>query len=76
MDPLVPSTGGELGLKFTSAKGLNSSLALWALRLDSELLFVGDAGTTEATRGSERWGLEFNNFWQPAARWRLEADLS
>jgi hypothetical protein len=76
VDPLVPSTGGELGLKFTSAKGLNSSLALWALHLDSELLFVGDAGNTEATRGSERWGLEFNNFWQPAERWRLEADVS
>jgi hypothetical protein len=55
---------------------LNSSLALWTLHLDSELLFVGDAGNTEATRGSERWGLEFNNFWQPAERWRLEADVS
>jgi hypothetical protein len=76
--PLVPSTGGELGLKFSPRPGLNSSAcAVGSLHLDSELLFVGDAGNTEATRGSERWGVEFNNFWQPVdAGWRLEADLS
>ena len=31
-------------------RGLQSTVALWYLGLDSELLFVGDAGTTEAGR--------------------------
>ena len=36
----------------------NSSVALWALEQDSELLFVGDAGNTEASRPSYRNGIE------------------
>lgn len=76
VDPLVPSTGGELGMKWSPRPSFNSALALWQLDLNSELLFVGDAGNTEATRGSERWGVEFNNFWQLTPAWRLDADLS
>jgi hypothetical protein len=52
------------------------SLALWYLELDSELLFVGDAGTTEASRPSERWGVELNNFWSISDVWSLEADFA
>ena len=44
--------------------------------MDSELLFVGDAGTTEASRPSERWGVEFNNFWAINEVWSLEADIA
>ena len=36
----------------------NLSAALWTLELDSELLFVGDAGNTEADRPSRRSGIE------------------
>lgn len=45
--------------------GVQSSLALWYLKLDSELVFVGDAGTTEAGRPSQRYGVEWNNRWRP-----------
>jgi hypothetical protein len=38
---------------------LTTTLALWRLRQDSELLFVGDAGTTEASRPSQRTGVEW-----------------
>lgn len=54
----------------------NASPALWYLELDSELLFVGDAGTTEASRPSERWGVEFNNYWAVNDVWSLEADFA
>ena len=37
---------------------------------------MGDAGTTEATRPSERWGLELNNFWMIDEVWSLEADIA
>ena len=55
VDPLVSSHGAELGVKTQWQQRWNLAAALWYLELDSELLFVGDAGTTEATRPSGRW---------------------
>ena len=63
--PLVRSLGAELGLRTEAIANLQSSLALWYLKLDSELVFVGDAGTTEAGRPSKRYGVEWNNRWRP-----------
>lgn len=59
VDPLVRSTGFEAGVRGFIGERLNTSLALWNLWLDSELLFVGDAGNTEASRPSRRQGVEF-----------------
>lgn len=64
-DPLVRSAGAELGVRTAAVPGLVSSLALWYLHLDSELVFVGDAGSTEAGPASERYGVEWNNFYRP-----------
>ncbi len=75
-DFLVRSDGAELGFKTTWLDIWNTSLALWYLELDSELVYVGDAGTTEAGRPSERWGVEFNNHWQVDPVWALELDLA
>ncbi|BFM05659.1 TonB-dependent receptor [Halioxenophilus aromaticivorans] len=59
VDPLVPTLGYELGLRNVVSNNIELSAALWYLEVDSELLFVGDAGTTEDTGvGSERTGLE------------------
>ncbi len=76
VDPLVESLGAELGFKTQWREKWNTSLALWYLELDSELLFVGDAGATEASRASERWGVEFNNYWMLDDIWSLEADVA
>ena len=38
---------------------------LFVLDYASELLFVGDAGTTEASRPSRRVGVEFTNQFKP-----------
>lgn len=76
VDPLVESTGAEIGFRTAWRDGWNSSLALWYLELDSELLFVGDAGTTEASRPSERWGVEINNYWRLNRIWTVEADFA
>lgn len=56
--PLVRSTGSELGLRWFVDKRWQLLVAVWQLKLDSELLFVGDAGNTEASRPSERHGVE------------------
>jgi hydrogenase/urease accessory protein HupE len=75
-DPLVRSYSAEIGARTTWFKGLQSTLAIWWLDIDSELLFVGDAGTTAASRPSRRYGIEFNNYYSPTDWMTLDADLS
>ncbi len=65
VDPLVRSTGYEVGLRRSWGGRGNLSVALWSLELDSELLFVGDAGNTEASDGSERFGFEVTAYYRP-----------
>ena len=74
--PLVAITGAEVGLRTEPVRGLQSSLSLWALRSDSELVYVGDAGVTEASIGSRRHGVEFSNRWQPSNWLLVDADLA
>ena len=62
--PLVRSTGAELGLRTEAIANVQSSLALWSLKLDSELIFIGDSGVTEAGRPSRRHGVEWSNRWR------------
>ena len=76
VDPLVRTRGSEIGLRTQPRPGWQSTLALWQLRADSELLFVGDAGTTEASRPSRRHGLEWSNYWLLSRHWALDADLA
>jgi hypothetical protein len=64
VDPLVASLGYEIGLRGFINDSLNTSIALWSLDLDSELLFIGDAGGTEASRSSERQGLEVTAYYR------------
>jgi hypothetical protein len=58
---LVRSKGAEIGIRSKAIEGLTSSLAVFVLDFDSELLFVGDAGTTEPSRPSRRVGVEWTN---------------
>ena len=60
---LVQSEGYELGARWQT-KRFNATLALFQLELDSELVFVGDAGATEPNDASERQGVEASLFWQ------------
>ncbi len=74
--PLVRTYGAEFGLRTTWIKGLQSTLAFWGLDIDSELVFAGDAGTTEASRPSRRYGIEFANYYSPTDWLTLDADVS
>jgi hypothetical protein len=76
VDPLVRSTGTEIGVRTSIVDGLRSTVTLWWLEIESELLFIGDAGTTEATRPSERWGVEFSNYWRVASWLDLDVDYA
>jgi outer membrane receptor protein involved in Fe transport len=74
--PLVRSSGAEIGLRVEPAPGLQSSIALWKLDLASELVFVGDAGTTQASRPSRRRGVEWNNHYALGPRLLVDLDVS
>ncbi len=73
---LAAARGWEWGLRTEAVPGLQSSLALWQLNFDSELVFVGDAGATEASAGSRRRGIEFNNRWVPVPWFLFDADFA
>ena len=73
---LVGSRGQEIGLKSRIVSNWQTALALWRLDFDSELVYVGDAGTTAAGRSSRRIGLEWSNHWTPGEHLVLDASLA
>lgn len=73
---LVKARGWELGVRSEWLPGLQTSLALWKLDFDSELVYVGDAGATEANRPSRRHGVEWNNRYMPVPWLLLDVDLA
>lgn len=56
---LVRSEGAELGLRSQPSRNVTSTFSVFVLDFDSEIVFVGDAGTTEASRPSRRIGAEY-----------------
>ena len=74
--PLVRSKGYELGLRTEPLPGLQTALSLYQLDFSSELLFVGDAGTTEAGRPSRRIGFELANYYRLSNWLTLDADVA
>jgi hypothetical protein len=73
---LVPSTGYEIGLRNRSIAGLTTSLALFQLDFASENLFQGDTGTTEPSRPTRRFGVEWTNRYAVTPWLSLEGDLT
>jgi len=73
---LVRSKGAELGIRNRSVPGLTTSLAVFVLDFDSELLFVGDAGTTEASRPSRRVGVEWTSQYKPVPWLGFDLDIA
>ncbi|PXW89044.1 outer membrane receptor protein involved in Fe transport [Nitrosomonas sp. Nm84] len=76
VNPLVRSTGYEVGVRSAIIPGLQASFAAFRLDLDSELLFVGDAGTTEASRPSKREGFEASLFYMPTHWLTVDVDYA
>jgi hypothetical protein len=74
--PLVRAKGAEAGVRTVAIPHLQTSLTVWELSLASELVFTGDAGTTEPSRPSHREGLEFANYYAPRPWLILDADIS
>ncbi|WP_310625487.1 TonB-dependent receptor domain-containing protein [Limnohabitans sp.] len=73
---LVSSRGQEIGMKSQIIPDLQTTLAIWRLAFDSELVYVGDAGDNEAGRPSRRIGVEWSNHWTPGEHFLMDANFA
>src|SRR6185503_5067920 len=55
---MTPAMGYEVGARVTPIPGLSLEAAGYLLDLDSELVWSGDEGTTEASGQTRRYGVE------------------
>jgi outer membrane receptor protein involved in Fe transport len=56
--------------------GLDSSLSVFMLDQDSEIVFEGDAGDTSASRASQRYGIEWTNRYRPVSWIDVDAEFA
>lgn len=76
VEPLVPAWGADIGLRTTVIPRTQVTASVFALRLDSELVYVGDAGGTEASGESERYGIELAAVYLPADWLIVDGDIA
>jgi outer membrane receptor protein involved in Fe transport len=74
--PLTRATGGEVGLRTRAVPGLTLSATLFRLDLDSELVWVGDEGTTEARGATQRQGVELEAQLKPLSWLQADAEVA
>ena len=68
--------GGEFGVRSVALRGLQTTATAWYLDFDSELIYVGDSGSTEAGPASRRMGLEITNYIYPNRWITMDLDVS
>jgi hypothetical protein len=75
---LVGSFGREAGARTQLIPGLQSSLAVWSLNSDSELVYNADSdiGSTSPNAASKRYGVEWNNHLLQGPHLLFDLDLA
>lgn len=73
---LVKSVGSEIGVRSTWIPNLQLSATLFQINFDSELIYNGDAGATEAGRPSHRRGVELTGQYRPRPWLAINANLA
>jgi outer membrane receptor protein involved in Fe transport len=68
--------GAELGVRTVALRGLQTTVTGWYLDFDSELIYIGDSGSTEAGPASRRFGLEVTNYVYPHPWLTLDLDVA
>ena len=75
--PLIPTKGGEFGIRTVAIPHLQSTVSVWYLHSASELQQDGDTGGTIASQQpSERYGIEWANFYTPSEHLAIDFDLA
>jgi outer membrane receptor protein involved in Fe transport len=70
------SRGGEFGVRTVRFPHMQTTATLWYLDFDSELIYVGDSGSTEEGPASRRTGIEITNYFYPKPWMDIDFDLS
>lgn len=74
---LIPTKGAEVGVRTLALPHLQSTLSLWYLHSASELQQSGDTGGTTASRQpSNRYGVEWANYYTPLEHLAFDFDLA
>jgi outer membrane receptor protein involved in Fe transport len=73
---LARALGMEAGVRSTMIPHLRFSADLWYLHLNSELVWSGDAGGTEASGATRRYGVDLEAEYAPFPWLRLDANAS
>ncbi len=77
ISPLVEQKGGEIGVRSTTVPHLQSTFELWYLHSNSELTQDGDTGGTLASeQSSNRYGIEWANYYTPTEHLAFDADIA
>jgi hypothetical protein len=75
--PLIATKGGELGARTAAVSHLQSTFSLWYLHSASELQQDGDTGGTVASaEPSNRYGVEWANYFTPREHVAIDLDLA
>ena len=70
------SQGTEFGVRTVAVRGLQTTATVWLLDFDSELIYVGDSGSTEEGPASRRVGVEITNYIYPHPWLTIDLDAS
>jgi outer membrane receptor protein involved in Fe transport len=73
---LARAFGNEIGSTFKPSKRMIANVALWALDLQSELVYVGDEGIVEATGRTRRIGIDLSVRYQIGRYLFIDADVN
>ncbi len=76
VDGLARQWGSEAGARWQPSERFHLTGAVWFLTSESELVFVGDAGTTEPKGSSKRFGVELTAFLRPIEWLALDASYA
>jgi outer membrane receptor protein involved in Fe transport len=74
---LIQTKGAEIGVRTLAVPHLQSTVSLWYLYSDSELQQDGDTGgTVPSKEPSNRYGVEWANFYTPVKHLAFDFDLA
>ncbi len=74
---LVETKGAEVGVRTAAVPQLQSTVEIWYLHSNSELLQDGDTGgTSPSLQSSNRYGIEVGNYYTPTRHWAFDADFA
>ncbi len=73
---VVPTRGAEIGVRTLLVPNLQSSVAVWIIDSESELVYSPQEGFTEPERPGRRYGVEWNNFYRPRPWLAMDGDVA